>query len=48
MGKLKRAQLFDWALSRQEITASAGVTSQQVSDDEILARLDSTARQRYQ
>ena len=46
-GKFKRAQLFDRALSPQEVAASAGVTSQQMAEDEILARLDSAAQQRY-
>ena len=43
----QRAQLYDRALSPQEVAASAGVTNQQVADDEVLGRLDSAARQRY-
>ena len=44
----KRAQLYDRALSPQEIAASFGVASEQVADDEVLTRLDSTDRQRYE
>jgi hypothetical protein len=47
-GAIRRAQLYDRALSADEIAASAGVLNEAVSDDEIIAQLTPHQRARRQ